>query len=199
MGWNQLHIKRRTPHLASITEGAAVYFVHSYYPVPADPAIIATTTDYGGTEFTSSVCWRNVFATQFHPEKSQTIGLRILANFGRLVAGASVSTGAPSRNGNRIPDTDSAGHRFDLCLIIPAIDLKDGKCVRLYQGDMNKATVYSDDPVATALRWQSEGAERLHVVDLDGAMSGTGSIPKSFGKSAKRYRSLYRSGEASVP
>ena len=59
-------------------------------------------------------------------------------------------------------------------LVIPAIDLKDGKCVRLYQGDMNQATIYSDDPVATALRWQSEGAERLHVVDLDGAVSGTG-------------------------
>ena len=59
-------------------------------------------------------------------------------------------------------------------LIIPAIDLKEGKCVRLYQGDMNKATVYSDDPVATALHWQSEGAERLHVVDLDGAIAGTG-------------------------
>jgi phosphoribosylformimino-5-aminoimidazole carboxamide ribotide isomerase len=59
-------------------------------------------------------------------------------------------------------------------LIIPAIDLKAGRCVRLYQGDMDQATVYSDDPVATALRWQSEGAERLHVVDLDGAVSGTG-------------------------
>jgi phosphoribosylformimino-5-aminoimidazole carboxamide ribotide isomerase len=59
-------------------------------------------------------------------------------------------------------------------LVIPAIDLKDGQCVRLYQGDMNQATVYSDDPVATALRWQSAGAERLHVVDLDGAVSGSG-------------------------
>lgn len=59
-------------------------------------------------------------------------------------------------------------------LVIPAIDLKDGQCVRLYQGDMNQATIYSDDPVATALRWQSEGAERLHVVDLDGAVSGSG-------------------------
>jgi len=59
-------------------------------------------------------------------------------------------------------------------LVIPAIDLKEGRCVRLYQGDMNQATVYSDDPIATALRWQSEGAERLHVVDLDGAVSGVG-------------------------
>ena len=59
-------------------------------------------------------------------------------------------------------------------LIIPAIDLKDGQCVRLYQGDMDQATVYSDDPVETALRWQTEGARRLHVVDLDGAVSGAG-------------------------
>lgn len=59
-------------------------------------------------------------------------------------------------------------------LVIPAIDLKAGRCVRLYQGDMDQATIYSDDPVATALQWQSEGAERLHVVDLDGAVSGAG-------------------------
>jgi phosphoribosylformimino-5-aminoimidazole carboxamide ribotide isomerase len=58
-------------------------------------------------------------------------------------------------------------------LVIPAIDLKAGRCVRLYQGDMDQVTIYSDDPIATALRWQSEGAERLHVVDLDGAVSGT--------------------------
>jgi phosphoribosylformimino-5-aminoimidazole carboxamide ribotide isomerase len=56
--------------------------------------------------------------------------------------------------------------------IIPAIDLKNGKCVRLYQGDYDKETVFSDDPVSTALRWQSEGAGRLHIVDLDGAARG---------------------------
>jgi glutamine amidotransferase len=85
MGWNHLHIRRRAPHLDGVPDGASVYFVHSYYPVPDDPDIIATTTDYGGTEFASSVWWRNVFATQFHPEKSQSIGLRILENFGKLV------------------------------------------------------------------------------------------------------------------
>ena len=56
--------------------------------------------------------------------------------------------------------------------IIPAIDLKAGRCVRLYQGDYQKETVYSDDPVSVSLRWQHEGASRLHVVDLDGAASG---------------------------
>ena len=57
-------------------------------------------------------------------------------------------------------------------LLIPAIDLKDGKCVRLKQGDMLKATVYSDDPVSVARRWGDAGARRLHIVDLDGASDG---------------------------
>jgi len=57
-------------------------------------------------------------------------------------------------------------------LIIPAIDLKDGKCVRLRQGQMDKATVFSDDPVATAKRWVDAGARRLHIVDLNGAVAG---------------------------
>jgi phosphoribosylformimino-5-aminoimidazole carboxamide ribotide isomerase len=57
-------------------------------------------------------------------------------------------------------------------IVIPAIDLKGGKCVRLFQGDLDQATVYGDDPVAMAKRWQSDGAERLHLVDLDGAVGG---------------------------
>jgi phosphoribosylformimino-5-aminoimidazole carboxamide ribotide isomerase len=56
--------------------------------------------------------------------------------------------------------------------VIPAIDLKDGRCVRLFQGDYQRETVYSDDPVATALAWQDKGATRLHLVDLDGAAQG---------------------------
>jgi phosphoribosylformimino-5-aminoimidazole carboxamide ribotide isomerase len=63
-------------------------------------------------------------------------------------------------------------------LIIPAIDLKEGKCVRLEQGLMDKATVYSDDPATTARHWESQGAEILHVVDLDGAFAG---VPKNLG------------------
>ncbi len=57
-------------------------------------------------------------------------------------------------------------------LLIPAIDIQDGKCVRLRQGDMNRSTVFSDDPVSMAARWVDEGARRLHIVDLDGAMAG---------------------------
>ncbi|MFC1992605.1 1-(5-phosphoribosyl)-5-[(5-phosphoribosylamino)methylideneamino]imidazole-4-carboxamide isomerase [Chloroflexota bacterium] len=61
---------------------------------------------------------------------------------------------------------------LDTIDIIPAIDIRDGKCVRLYQGDYNQEIIYSDDPVEVALSWQSVGAPRLHVVDLDGAASG---------------------------
>ena len=61
-------------------------------------------------------------------------------------------------------------------LIIPAIDLKEGKCVRLEQGLMDRATVYSDDPATTAKHWEAQGAELLHVVDLNGAFAG---VPKN--------------------
>jgi glutamine amidotransferase len=86
MGWNTLRMARPAPALAGIEDGAYVYFVHSYYPVPADPAVVATTTVHGA-EFASSVARDNVFACQFHPEKSQQVGLRLLGNFVRLVQG----------------------------------------------------------------------------------------------------------------
>jgi imidazole glycerol-phosphate synthase subunit HisH len=84
MGWNTLRIARPAPLLAGVDEGAYVYFVHSYYPVPADPTLVATATPYG-PEFASSVARDNVFACQFHPEKSQRVGLRMLENFVGLV------------------------------------------------------------------------------------------------------------------
>lgn len=85
MGWNELDVKRRAPHLEGIEDGTRVYFVHSYYVETPDPRIVATTTTYG-VEFVSSAWRGNVFATQFHPEKSQATGLAILGNFARLVA-----------------------------------------------------------------------------------------------------------------
>ena len=85
MGWNQLSVKRRPPVLEGLADGTYVYFVHSYYVVPHDASVIATETDYGGPF--CSMIWRdNVFATQFHPEKSQSDGLRILKNFAELGA-----------------------------------------------------------------------------------------------------------------
>jgi imidazole glycerol-phosphate synthase subunit HisH len=83
MGWNQLDIRRPAPVLNGVSEGAYVYFVHSYYVVPKDADVIATETDYGGP-FCSMVWRDNIFATQFHPEKSQAEGLKILKNFAEL-------------------------------------------------------------------------------------------------------------------
>ncbi len=80
MGWNQLHFQRRPPAFEGIADDSNVYFVHSYYVKPDHDDVIATTTDYG-IEFCSSVWKDNIVATQFHPEKSQDVGLRILKNF----------------------------------------------------------------------------------------------------------------------
>jgi glutamine amidotransferase len=83
MGWNQLSIRRPAPLLAGLKEGTYCYFVHSYYVMPDDPAVIATQTSY--PDPFCSMIWRdNLFATQFHPEKSQADGQRILKNFAEL-------------------------------------------------------------------------------------------------------------------
>jgi len=83
MGWNQLKIAEDTRLFQGVPNEAYVYFVHSFYVEPKNPNIIAATTDYG-VNFTSALEWENIFATQFHPEKSQNIGLKILQNFCEL-------------------------------------------------------------------------------------------------------------------
>jgi glutamine amidotransferase len=80
IGWNSLRIVQDVPLLRGIPQGAHFYFVHSYYCEPEDPGVIASVTGYG-IEFVSSVWRQNVFACQFHPEKSQKVGLRLLENF----------------------------------------------------------------------------------------------------------------------
>jgi imidazole glycerol-phosphate synthase subunit HisH len=85
MGWNRLEKKFDSPFLEGISSGAYVYFVHSFHVVPDDASIVATITEYGDN-FVSSIATDTLFACQFHPEKSQDSGLRILANFGRLAA-----------------------------------------------------------------------------------------------------------------
>jgi glutamine amidotransferase len=84
MGWNTLRIVKETRLLEGINDNSYVYFVHSLYPVPLDKELICTETDYG-TTFASAIANKNVFGTQFHPEKSGEIGLRILENFARIV------------------------------------------------------------------------------------------------------------------
>ncbi|MBK7537212.1 MAG: imidazole glycerol phosphate synthase subunit HisH [Myxococcales bacterium] len=83
IGWNQIEApagRDRDPLLRDIPDGAHVYFVHSYYAVPTDPSVIAVETDYGG-RFCAAIRKDNLFACQFHPEKSQHVGLQLLRNF----------------------------------------------------------------------------------------------------------------------
>jgi glutamine amidotransferase len=81
MGWNELGVTQtQHPLLAGIAPGAHAYFVHSYHFVPADPDVVALTTDYGGP-LVAAVIRGNIAGTQFHPEKSQEAGLRFIANF----------------------------------------------------------------------------------------------------------------------
>jgi len=84
MGWNTVTIEKRPPVFDGIDDNSYFYFVHSFYVVPEDTTIISGTTDYNG-RFTSMVWKDNVFATQFHPEKSQELGLKILKGFGEFV------------------------------------------------------------------------------------------------------------------
>jgi glutamine amidotransferase len=92
MGWNSVRIRSEHPLLAGVPDNAYFYFVHSYYVDPVDASTIVGETDYGVT-FASIVAQGNVFATQFHPEKSSDIGLQIYRNFAALCA--SQSTTAP--------------------------------------------------------------------------------------------------------
>jgi glutamine amidotransferase len=84
MGWNTLRLVKQNPLFDGVVDESYVYFVHSLYPVPTDKEIVATETEYGET-FTSAIASKNVFGTQFHPEKSGDIGLKILANFANIV------------------------------------------------------------------------------------------------------------------
>jgi glutamine amidotransferase len=84
IGWNTVEYSRESPLFAGVADGSAFYFVHSYHVVPREASVIIGTTDYG-VRFVSAVQKGRAFAVQFHPEKSSDAGLRVLANFGRIV------------------------------------------------------------------------------------------------------------------
>jgi glutamine amidotransferase len=83
MGWNAIRIKKASRLLDGLGEDAYMYFVHSYYVAPEQKDIVSTATEYGGS-FVSSIARDNIFGCQFHPEKSQAEGLKMLKNFGNL-------------------------------------------------------------------------------------------------------------------
>ena len=84
MGWNQVYKKKESELLRGVKEGEFFYFVHSYYVKPKNESVVLTETDYG-IYFTSAVEKENIFATQFHPEKSQRAGQKLLENFVKIV------------------------------------------------------------------------------------------------------------------
>ena len=147
MGWNQIRKQGDPACLRGISDGAYVYFVHSYHVVPAENAVIATTNGLR----------RRV---------------RVRCPPGQLVCVPVSSREEPGRGTPDLRELCGRGAGRRIVLIVPAIDLKGGRCVRLLRGDMDAETVYGDDPLAMGQRWVAEGAQYLHVVDLDGAVQG---------------------------
>ena len=149
MGWNYGGARRRPRRCSTACpSGAHFYFVHSYYPAITDASLAGGDVHLRGDLSRgggSGVALRHAVSSREEP----ALGRAHSREFRRVRAG-----------------------RTNLMLIIPAIDLRAGRCVRLLQGRAEAETVFSDDPVAMARRWQSEGAPRLHVVDLDGAFGG---------------------------
>jgi len=84
MGWNDIRIRKQSPIFRDTADGSFVYFVHSYYCRADNPEDVAATCRYGDVEFCASLWRDNLMATQFHPEKSQTVGLKIFDSFGKL-------------------------------------------------------------------------------------------------------------------
>jgi|TARA_B110000240_G_scaffold190386_1_gene231498 glutamine amidotransferase len=83
IGWNNIEVKKKVPLFDKLGTESYFYFVHSYYVVPEDQSMVATVTNYG-VEFVSGIQYRNIYAFQFHPEKSQTVGLSLLERFSNL-------------------------------------------------------------------------------------------------------------------
>ena len=131
------------PLLKGVKENSYVYFVHSYYAEVGEEDIVNAYSMYE-KKIPAIVSKGNIFGLQFHPEKSGEAGMKLLKNFGGI----------------------------SVMKIFPAIDLKNGKCVRLYQGEFSSSQVVGEDPLQTALNFAAQGAEYLHMVDLDGALSG---------------------------
>ena len=130
-----------------------MYFLHSYAPEKSDDVV--ATCDYGGP-VVAAVERANVWATQFHPEKSGAAGLQLLRNFAGALRGVAL---------------------MDL---YPAIDLRDGRCVRLHQGDFDRETIYDDDPIARAKAFDAAGAR--------GCTSSTSTRPEGRAEPRRRRR-----------
>ncbi len=174
MGWNRLAPRAGHPLFDGIAAGSHVYFVHSYWCDAAGDDVIARS-DYGAA-FPAAVARGNVMGLQFHPEKSQSVGLRIVENFVRMCAGHSNSNALLAAKGTNENERrmGRGGSMTTMpataaLVVVPAVDVRGGKVVRLKQGQLQQEQVYGGNPADAARRWEQEGAARLHLVDLDAA------------------------------
>jgi cyclase len=165
IGWNALEPCASHPLLRELPAGAAAYFVHSYAPLEVPPELWLAATTHG-VRFPAVAGSGRVLGMQFHPEKSAAVGEALLRGFLRLATGAtsppaSVASEPTSRGrGSAAPPTFT---------LFPAIDLRQGRVVRLLRGVDATRQVYGEDPLATAAGHARDGARWLHVVDLDAA------------------------------
>jgi GMP synthase-like glutamine amidotransferase len=137
MGWNQLHPTQAHPMLEGVRDGEHVYFVHSYWcEAPAE--VVLAETDYG-SRFPAIVGRGNVLGVQFHPEKSQSVGLR---PDGELRAHVRVRAG---------------GGGEARMIVMPAIDVRGGKVVRLKQGQLQEERSTAATPGPVARKWADQG------------------------------------------
>ena len=146
MGWNQVEHRGDLALFDGIPSGAHFYFVHSYYPATSD-SVAGRRLVHVRSVVSGGHRPRRALRDPVPSREEPALGHQAPRELRRLRAGTALVT-------------------FE---IIPAVDVKEGRCVRLRQGKADAETVFGEDPVAMARRWEAEGARRLHVVDLDGA------------------------------
>lgn len=161
IGWNGLHFKQPSRVFHGLRGDEKVYFVHSYHVAPADETVVMTTTDYG-YEFVSGIQKGNIVATQFHPEKSGAVGLRVLRNFLEShVAGA-----APEA----APGPTRLAKRIVACLDVRANDRGDLVVTKGDQYDVRERGEVRNlgKPVELARRYYEEGADEITFLNITG-------------------------------
>lgn len=161
IGWNGINIKQDSPLLDGVDPDARFYFVHSFHLVPEDPSVVLTTTTYD-YEFVSSVQKGNVLGTQFHPEKSGSVGMQLLENF---IHSSSLHPRGPK-------DTTGKGlsKRIIACLDVRANDQGDLVVTKGDQYDVrDQGNVRNlGRPVALAKRYYEEGADEITFLNITG-------------------------------
>ncbi|MBI5414162.1 imidazole glycerol phosphate synthase subunit HisF [Candidatus Peregrinibacteria bacterium] len=171
MGWNRVAFMQDDPIFNGIQSNEFFYFANSYY-VDRNNEFVLGKGNYG-TEFSAILRKDNFYGVQFHPEKSGSLGMKLLKNFCRLPL-----LSFPRKRESQLSDISKIPSKY--CMekdskpfeILPAIDFLDGKCVRLLQGDYNKVTKYSDNRLEIAKQFASDGATGIHIIDLNGARDG---------------------------